>query len=68
MTDDKIAEIRARHERESRYGDGLYPGAHNDRATLLSEVERLRAWNARLRAQIDEYFREPVTHPVERAE
>ena len=32
---------------------------------LLIEVSRLRAWNARLRAQIDEYFREPGTHPVE---
>jgi hypothetical protein len=29
------------------------------------EVEKLRAWNARLRAQIAEYFREPATHPVE---
>ena len=39
---DKIAEIRARHERDNRYGDGLYPGAHKDRAWLLAEVERLR--------------------------
>lgn len=43
MSDDKIAEIRARHERDNRYGDGLYPGAHKDRAWLLAEVERLRA-------------------------
>lgn len=42
MTDDKIAEIRARHERDNRYGDGLYPGAHKDRAALLAEVERLQ--------------------------
>lgn len=60
MTDDKIAEIRARHERDNRYGDGLYPGAHNDRAYLLAEVDRLRA-------QVAEYFREPATHPVEEA-
>ena len=33
----------------------------------LVEVERLRAENARLRAQIAEYFREPATHPVEEA-
>ena len=39
---DQIAEIRERHERDSRYGDGLYPGAHRDRATLLAEIERLR--------------------------
>lgn len=39
---DKISEIRARHERDNRYGDGLYPGAHKDRAWLLAEVERLR--------------------------
>lgn len=29
------------------------------------EIERQRAENARLRAQVDEYFREPATHPVE---
>lgn len=40
---DKIAEIRARHERDNRYGDGLYPGAHKDRSWLLAEVERPRA-------------------------
>ena len=40
----------------------------DDRAFLLAEVERLRAWNARLRAQIAEYYREPPTHPVERSE
>ena len=61
MTDDKIAEIRARHERDNRYGDGLYPGEHNDREYLLAEVDRLRA-------QVAEYFREPDTHPVEREE
>ena len=36
---------------------------------LLDLVEeRLRADNARLRAQVSEYFREPATHPVEREE
>jgi len=34
-------------------------------ACLLIEVSRLRAENARLRAQVAEYFREPATHPVE---
>jgi len=33
-----------------------------------AEVERLRAENARLRAQVSEYFTEPATHPVEREE
>lgn len=32
---------------------------------LLMEVSRLRAHNARLRAQVAEYFSEPATHPVE---
>lgn len=32
---------------------------------LLIEVSRLRAENARLRAQVAEYFHEPATHPVE---
>ncbi len=40
----------------------------DDRATLLAEVEKLRAENARLRAQIAEYFAEPATHPAEREE
>ena len=54
MSDDKIAEIRARHERDNRYGDGLYPGAHKDRAWLLAEVERLRADNERLTRERNE--------------
>lgn len=76
MTEDRIAEIRARHE------EGMRAGADEDRAYLLAEVERLhkahqaaceggdllRAENARLRAQVAEYFREPATHPVEREE
>ena len=37
MTDDKIAEIRKRHE------EGVRAGADEDRAWLLAEVERLRA-------------------------
>ena len=36
---DKIAEIRARHE------EGIRAGADEDRAYLLAEVERLRAFN-----------------------
>ena len=54
--------------------------AHDDRAFLLdevkkrtrerddarAEVERQRKQNARLRAQISEYFRKPWTHEVER--
>ena len=31
----------------------------------LPEIESLRAENARLRAQVAEYFDEPATHPVE---
>ena len=53
MTDDKIAEVRKRHAfaeenksviRPSGFGWTI-PGwqAHNDRATLRAEVERLRA-------------------------
>lgn len=38
---EKIEEIRARHERDDCLRDGLYPGAHRDRAFLLSEVDRL---------------------------
>ena len=59
MNEDKIAEIRARHE------EGIRAGADEDRATLLAEVEKLRAENARLRAQVAEYFAEPDTHPME---
>ena len=36
MSDDKIAEIRKRHE------EGVRAGADEDRAWLLDEVERLR--------------------------
>ena len=67
MSDDKIAEIRARHDAVNNVLRGSAQ-IHDDRGYLLAEVERLRAWNARLRAQIAEYFAEPATHPVERAE
>ena len=45
MSGDKIAEIRERHERGPRAMLPLtgYAEAHTDRATLLAEVERLRA-------------------------
>ena len=77
---DKIAEIRARHEVDTKIATVLLNpelpptwtltgwSAHDDRAALLAEVELLRADNARLRAQVAEYFREPATHPMEREE
>ena len=37
-------------------------------AHIEAEIKRLRAHNARLRAQVSEYFSEPATHPVEREE
>lgn len=58
MSEDKIEEIRARHERDNRYGDGLYPGAHRDRSTLLAEVERQRADNELLREENERLTRE----------
>lgn len=64
MSDNKIAEIRARHDAVNDVLRGASQ-MHNDRGYLLAEVERLRAENARLRAQVGEYFREPATHPVE---
>jgi hypothetical protein len=48
--------------------DGGADPTHERVAAVVAEVERLRAWNARLRAQVAEYFREPATHPVEREE
>lgn len=45
MSDDKkLAEIRARHQ------EGIRAGADEDRASLLAEVERLRAENEALRS------------------
>lgn len=38
---DEIEQVRARHRRDNRWGDGLYPGAHRDRAFLLAKVDRL---------------------------
>ena len=46
---DKIEEIRARHSRDDRWRNTL-PQMHEDRATLLAEVDRLRAEIERLRA------------------
>jgi hypothetical protein len=45
MTDDKIAEIRARHEQvpSGNLSIAAISLAHADRATLLAEVDRLRA-------------------------
>ena len=63
--DDKIAEIRARHESNSRakvafHFAGTAWAAHDDRDFLLAEdarhraqIERLRAENERLRAEIE---------------
>ena len=58
MSEDKIAEIRARHERENRLrltASMMCSRAHNDRAVLLAEVERLRAalieWDALIQHQ-----------------
>ena len=50
MSDDKIAEIRARHEVATKVATVLNSPtwtragwrAHDDRATLLAEIERLR--------------------------
>jgi len=44
MSDDKIAEIRARHSRDDRWRNlpsMICPQAHDDRALLLAEIERL---------------------------
>lgn len=46
---DKIEEIRKRHLRDDILRDGLCPGAHDDRTTLLAEVDRLRAETEQLR-------------------
>jgi hypothetical protein len=54
MSDDKIAEIRARHEQvpSGNLSIVAISLAHDDRATLLVEVDRLRAENERLRADL----------------
>ena len=57
MTDDKIAEIRARHAQSEKNYIELEATwkaqVHEDRATLLAEVERLRAENDEKQALID---------------
>lgn len=52
MSDDKIEEIRARHLREDRWCYSPSPQMHDDRATLLAEVEKQRAEIERLREVI----------------
>lgn len=52
MSEDKIAEIRARHSRDDRWRNTL-PQMHEDRATLLAEMDRQRADNERLRAALE---------------
>jgi len=39
MSDDKIEEIRERHSREDRWRYSPSPQMHDDRATLLAEVD-----------------------------
>ena len=51
MSDDKIEEIRARHLREDRWRYSPSPQMHDDRATLLAEVDRQRAEIERLQAE-----------------
>ena len=57
MSDDKIAEIRARHLRDDRWRYSpsmMAPQMHDDRATLLDEVDRQRAEIERLREALQE--------------
>ena len=52
MTDDKIAEIRARHLHDERWRNGpsmISPQSHHDRATLLAEIDQLTQEIERLR-------------------
>ena len=53
MTDDRIAEIRARHDAVHNVLRGSSQ-MHDDRAYLLAEVERLRAKVAWLEKHSDE--------------
>ena len=53
MSDDKIAEIRARHLREDRWCYSPSPQMHADRATLLAEVEQQARHIEELREKID---------------
>ena len=47
--------------------DGGAEPTHERVGAVVAEVETLRTENARLRARVEEYFREPDTHPVEGA-
>lgn len=54
MSDDIIEIIRARHLRDDRWRNlpsMICPQAHDDRALLLAEVERLRAEIAKLEGE-----------------
>ena len=53
MSEDKIAEIRARHLREDRWCYSPSPQMHDDRAALLAEVDRLREEIERLRKTLE---------------
>lgn len=65
MSDDRIAEIRARHEDNASIGSIIHGPdhpprwtlvgwkAHHDRAFLLLELDRVSAENERLRAERD---------------
>ncbi len=66
MSDDKIAEIRARHLRDDRWCYSPSPQMHDDRAALLAEVDRQRAEIERLRMAL-RWYANPRNHaPVER--
>ena len=60
MTDDKLAEIRERHERADADAritwNRIGMDAHDDRAALLAEVARLRAERDALRGAAREYL------------
>lgn len=63
---DKINEIRARHSRENRWRYSPSPQMHDDRATLLAEVDRQRAEIERLHKAL-RWYADPRNHfPVER--
>ena len=77
MSDEALAEV----ERQARHIEELREKIDAERSCACSfdapgdvcvahspALARALAENARLRAQIAEYFREPATHPVEREE
>lgn len=56
MSNDKIAEIRERHDRDAEWSGGwaqICPRTHADRATLLAEVERLTRERDEARAEVE---------------